>query len=258
MRGADIQTTVFLSFRESCQGIKKSVQFTRMEKCKTCNGSGARNPNDVETCRYCNGTGRVRHNAGFMSTISPCSACNGSGKTIRHKCDDCRGTGAVKKTVAIDVDIPAGIADGQTLNLAGEGDCAIGSGPDGISGNLHVNIRVGAHPMLVRENFDLYLELPISFTDAILGKRVTIPTIDGNAEFVVPPYTQNGTKHVLHGKGIKRLRQMGHGDLIIRIIVEMPNKLDKRAIEAIRALDDAIDKKEYTKRRAYSDKMDKL
>jgi molecular chaperone DnaJ len=193
-----------------------------------------------------------------MTSISPCSACNGTGKTVRHKCDACRGVGAVKKTVSYDIDIPAGIADGQTLNMAGEGDCAVGSGPDGISGNLFVNVRVGAHPILIRDNFDLFLELPISFTEAIMGKRVTIPTVDGTTEFSVPPYTQNGAKHTLHGKGVKRLRQMGHGDLIIKILVEMPDKLDKKAVEAIRALDDAVDKREYTKRRAYLEKLGKL
>jgi len=154
--------------------------------------------------------------------------------------------------------VGTGIADGQTLNMAGEGDCAIGSGADGISGNLLVNVRVGAHPILVRDNFDLYLELPITFTEAILGKKVMIPTIDGTTEFIVPPYTQNGAKHILHGKGVKRLRQMGHGDLIIKILVEMPDKLDKRAIEAIRALDETVDKREYEKRRTYLEKLNKL
>ena len=258
MRGGDIVSSVFLSFKEACLGVKKNIQFTRMEKCSVCNGSGAKSASDVEICKYCGGSGRVRHNAGFMSTISPCSACNGTGKTIKHKCDNCRGVGAVKKTVSYDVDIPAGIADGQTLNMAGEGDCAIGAGADGMSGNLLVNVRVGAHPILVRDGFDLHLELPISFTEAILGKKVTIPTIDGTTEFNVPPYTQNGSRHTLHGKGVKRLRQMGHGDLIIKILVEMPDKMDKRQIEAIRALDESVDKKEYNKRRSYLDKLGKL
>ena len=256
MRGGDIHSSLNLTFREACEGAKKSVTFTRMERCKSCNGTGAQTPGDVETCKYCGGTGRVRQSHGFgLTMMSPCSACNGTGKTIKNKCQTCHGTGTVKRQVTYDVDVPAGIADGQTLNIDGEGDCAASGGPDGLTGSLLINIRVAAHPILVRDGFDLYLELPITFTQAILGDKVKIPTVDGFMDFQIPPYTQSGTTHTIRGRGVKRLRQMGSGDLIIKIIVETPQKLDKRSLELIKHLDQTTPITEYPKRKRYNDRV---
>ena len=258
MRGGDIHASMVLTFRESALGVTKMVNYSRMEKCGTCNGTGARG-GDVETCKYCNGQGRVRQRGmlGF-ATVVPCSACNGRGKTIKNKCDPCRGAGAVKKSVSYEVNIPAGIADGQAVNIEGEGDAAINGGPDGMRGSLVIAIRVQPHPILVRDGYDLHMELPISFTQSILGCKVKIPTIEGTTEITIAPYTQNGTRHILRGKGIKRLRQMGSGDLVVIILVEMPNKLDRKTLDAIAALNNVIDPREYSKRRSYDEKMGKL
>jgi molecular chaperone DnaJ len=259
MRGGDINLSVALTFKEACLGVKKNLSFTRMEKCGDCHGTGAKNGTDIETCKYCGGTGKVRQNRGFgMQVVSPCSACNGTGKAIRNKCDKCGGKGAFKRTVNYEVDIPAGIADGQVINIAGEGDCAVGAGPDGISGSLLISVRVATHPILVRDDFDLYLELPISFTQAILGARVKIPTIDGVTDFDVPPNTQTGARFVLNGKGVKKLRAMGHGNLVIKILVEVPDKADKRTVEAIKNLEGMVDARSYEKRKGYLEKMSKL
>jgi molecular chaperone DnaJ len=259
MRGGDIHASVLLSFRESCQGVKKTITFSRMEKCVSCNGTGARGGTDIETCAYCGGTGRVRQSRGFggLSIVTPCSVCNGTGKQIRNKCPGCGGKGAVKKTVSYEVNIPAGIADGQTINIAGEGDCVIGAA-EGISGSLMIAVRVTPHQLLIRDGFDLYLELPISFTQAILGDRVAIPTIEGTAELVIPPFTQNGARHILRGKGVKRLKQMGSGDLIVRILVEMPHKLDRKTLDSVRSLDALIDGGEYPRRKDYKNKLGNL
>jgi len=164
----------------------------------------------------------------------------------------------VKKTVTYEVAIPAGIADGQAINIEGEGDCAVNGGPDGMTGSLMIAVRVQPHPILVRDGFDLHMELPISFTQAILGCKVKIPTIDGTGDLTIPPYTQTGTRHTLRGKGVKRLRQMGSGDLIIKVIVEMPQKLDRKTLQLIEALNASVDEREYTKRRLYNEKMGKM
>jgi len=257
MRGGDINTSVHLSFKEACLGVAKTISFTRMEKCGGCNGTGAKDGTDVETCKYCNGSGRVRQSRGFgLSMVSPCSACNATGKVIRNKCGGCGGRGAVKKTVEYSVNIPAGIADGQTINIEGEGDCAMNGGPDGMSGSLLLAVRVAPHPLLVRDGFDLHLELPITFTQAILGDKVKIPTIEGFYELAIPPYTQSGARHILRCRGVKRLRQVGSGDLIVKIFVEMPGKLDRKTLEVIRGLE--LDKNEFSKRKAYTDKVGKL
>jgi len=260
MRGSDIQTNVYLTFKEACLGCKKTVTFSRMEKCGDCNGTGARNGTDVEVCSYCKGAGRVRQSRGFggMSVVVPCSACNASGKQIRNKCGNCSGRGATKKTVSYEVDIPAGVADGQSVSMPGEGDYAVGAGADGMSGALLIACRVAPHPLLARDGYDLYLELPITFTQAILGDRIKIPTIEGFHEIAIPPNTQNGTTQVLRGRGVKRVQQTGSGDLIVKILVEMPSRLDRRTLETIRTLHAGADTNDYSKKRIYEDKMRKL
>jgi molecular chaperone DnaJ len=260
MRGTDVSSSIFLSFKEAAMGIKKNITFSRMEKCHDCNGTGARGGTDVGTCQYCHGSGRVKQSRGFagLTMVSPCSACNGTGKIIHNKCHTCGGRGAVRKTVSYEVDIPAGIADGQTINIAGEGDCPTNAGVEGMSGALLLNVRVSNHPILVRDGFDLHLDLPITFIQAILGARVTIPTVDGTMEYTIEPNTQSGTRDVLRGRGIKRLRQSGSGDLIIKIFVEMPNKMDKKMIEIIRAMSQQTETKDFVKTRAFREKVEKL
>jgi len=260
-RGNDIQLNINISFYEAAMGCTKTVTFSRFEKCHDCNGTGARNGTAVDVCSYCNGQGNVRQQTrlgrfGVMENIVPCSACNASGRVIRDKCSKCSGKGAAKKTVNYEINVPAGIADGQILNVPSEGDAALGS--EGISGSLLIGVRVASHPILVRNEYDLHLELPITFTQAILGDKVKIPSIEGLIDFTIPAYTQNGTIHRLKGKGIKRLRNVGSGDLIVKIFVEIPDKIDKRLQEYIRTLDGGIDAKEYKKKNSYSDKMKRM
>jgi len=257
-RGGDITISMNLSFVESCLGVTKTVSFSRFEKCNDCNGSGAKHGTSTTTCSYCNGQGRVRQTQrlgrfGVMENVVPCSACNASGQIIKEKCGGCSGKGNTKRNVSYEVNVPAGIADGQILNIAGEGDAP--NGVDGISGSLLIKIRVGAHPLLVREDFDLYLELPISFTQAILGDKVEIPTIDGRIEFTIPPYTQNGYTQRLRGKGVKKLRGVGSGDLIVKVIVEMPKSLDKKQLDLIKNLNADVNHKMYEKRQKYNNSI---
>jgi molecular chaperone DnaJ len=259
-RGNDIHINTILTFSESCLGVKKTVTFTRLQKCGECHGTGARGGSDFSTCGTCSGSGTVRQQRRLgglvMENMGVCSACNGTGKNIRSKCDSCNGKGVNRKTVSYEVNIPAGIHDGQTINISGEGDAA--SGGEGISGNLLIGVKVTPHPLLIREEFDLYLELPITFTQAILGDKVQIPTIDGSTLLTIPPNTQSGTTHRLKGRGVKRLRSIGAGDLVVKIVVEIPRNLSRAQIEQIRALEQTISRHEYAKRKAYTDKLDKL
>ena len=261
VQGNDIKLNINLSFVESCMGCVKTVTFTRFERCGGCNGTGAKDGSDFSTCGHCNGSGRVKQQTrmggfGIIENVVPCSGCNATGRIVKNKCDKCSGKGAVKRSVDFDLNVPAGIADGQVLNIAGEGDAPIGA--EGISGNLMVGVKVAQHPILTRDEFDLYMELPISFTQAMLGDKVQIPIIDGTTILTIPPGTQSGTIHRLKGKGVKRLRYIGNGDLIVKIVVELPRGLDKKQMEQIRALEESISPNEYAKRRAYKDKMQKL
>ena len=259
-RGADIHLQLNLTFREAALGVTKTINFSRFEKCRDCNGTGARDATAFSTCNYCNGSGATRTTRrtafGMAQEVTPCSACNATGKLIREKCGSCSGKGAQKKNVEYELNVPAGIANGQILNIAGEGDSA--KGVDGLSGALMVTVRVTPHPLLVRHDFDLHLELPISFTQAILGDRVVIPTIDGTTTIKIDANTQTGTVQKLKGKGIKRLRNVGHGDLLVKIVVEIPNRIDKKTAQLLATIDQNVNPKEYAKRTAYLDKLRKL
>ena len=219
----DIHQRVYLTFQESCLGIKKTFTFSRFEECNKCYGSGASREIYVDTCSSCQGAGFIRqlHCFGHLNVVMPCLACDGLGKQIsrKHKCSVCNGIGGNKRTVSYDVNIPAGIANNQTLNIAGEGNYAIGDS-SGISGAFLIFVEVAPHPQFIRDGFDLYLKLSISSTQAELGDCIKIPAIDGVIDFTIPPNTQDGANHVLHGKGIKRLKQEGSGDLIIEILVK--------------------------------------
>jgi len=168
--GGDVRISMNLTFEESCLGVKKKVTFSRFERCGDCGGTGARGGSGYSTCDYCKGQGRVRQQQrlggfGIIENVVPCSACNATGRIIKEKCNLCAGKGVTKRQVDFEVNVPAGISDGQTLNISGEGDAPLGVA-EGMSGNLLIAIRVTPHPLLVRDEFDLYLELPISFTQA--------------------------------------------------------------------------------------------
>jgi molecular chaperone DnaJ len=249
-KGDDITLDMTISFEESCNGTTKTVSYNKLDKCKSCGGTGAKNGTGFTSCSYCHGTGRVKQRQslggfGIMENIVTCSVCGGTGKVVTDKCSDCNGKGSVKKNVSYEVNIPAGIADGQALTITGEGNAAAGG--SGISGDLHIRIRVLPHPILLREDFDLYMELPITFTDAVLGTTVKIPVVGGITTLEIPPHTQNGTIHRVRGKGVKKLRAIGSGDLVIKIFVEMPKSIDKKTAQLLRALNTATDYNDYKK-----------
>lgn len=257
-RGSDIVIDADISFEESCNGVTKNIIFNREERCPDCHGTGAKDDNCLQNCSYCHGQGQVKQTQrlgafGVIENVVACPVCHGSGKVITDKCKSCGGKGNLKKQVSYKVNIPAGINDGQTMTITGEGNMA--SGAAGISGDLQIRIHVEKHPILMREDFDLYMELPITFTQAILGTKVKIPVIGGTMDFEVPPNTQNGTVKRIHGKGVKKLRSIGTGDLIVKIFVEMPKNVDKRVSQLLSALDNDIRLDSYKKVASYRSKV---
>ena len=254
-RGEDIELQMNLSFEEAVFGVEKDITISKIEKCLTCKGTGAKNGTQFTTCSTCRGTGRVRYTQQtlFGTTIQdgPCRACNGTGKIVKEKCDECGGKGYKKVVKTIKIKIPAGINDGQTITMRGEGNAPL---KEGVSGDLRIYIRVMPHKVLVRNGFDLNLELYVPYTLALLGGKVKIPTLNGDYNLEIKPLTQSGTIMRLKGKGVKVLNKNSYGDLIVTVKIELPKSLDKKSLQLVQELEKLGSEKTYTKYSAYLDK----
>ena len=237
-RGSDTQARVTLSFEEAAKGCKKKVDFTRVELCPDCHGSGAASGTSPETCPDCHGRGQVnvqqRTPFGVIQTSKSCSRCGGKGQIIKTPCSKCKGKGAVSKKVTLEVDIPAGIDDRQVLNVNGQGNSGINGGP---SGNLHVTVLVRPHPFFERDGYDVWCDVTISFAQAALGDTLEVPTLDGKVRYDVPAGTQPGAIFKLKGRGIQSLNGRGRGDQLVRLIVNVPKNLSSRQKELLREFD---------------------
>lgn len=244
MRGSDIRVRLNITFEEAAKGTKKTVSYPRVEECPDCSGSGAKKGTSPETCRKCNGTGTIRVQQrtmlGMMQTSSPCPDCGGRGKTIKNPCDNCRGKGYIRINKKIDVTVPAGIDDGQTLSVRGQGDAGRNGGG---YGDLLVSISVRDHDIFERSGYDLYCEIPISFTEAALGAEVKVPTLDGEETYHIPEGTQTGTTFVLKGRGIQRLNAKSKGDLRFTVRVETPKSLNAEQKELLRKFGETLGEK---------------
>ncbi|NLL56602.1 MAG: molecular chaperone DnaJ [Clostridiales bacterium] len=248
--GDDIEVTLNLTFKEACFGVKdKEVTFTRIEKCPTCNGTGAKDSSSIKTCPKCSGRGRVVYSQrtpfGMMQTERVCDECNGKGKVILDKCFDCKGAGLVRKKRVIKVNIPAGVDNGQMLTMRGEGSAA--PSPQGERGNLILVFRVSPHPLFVREGTNLSFELPITIFQATLGAKIDIPTLDKPVTVEIPEGTQSGTVIRVKGKGAKSLRKDTYGDLFVKIIVEVPKLSGIRERSEFKEFAKKADKLKYEK-----------
>ena len=234
-RGSDTQARVTLSFEEAAKGCKKKVEFTRIELCPECHGSGAASGTSPETCPDCHGRGQVnvqqRTPFGVIQTSKSCSRCGGKGQIIKTPCSKCKGKGAVSKKVTLEVDIPAGIDDRQVLNVGGQGNSGANGGP---SGNLHVTVLVRPHPFFERDGYVVWCEVTISFAQAALGDTLEVPTLEGKVRYDVPAGTQPGTVFKLKGRGIQSLNGRGKGDQLVRLVVDVPKNLTSRQKELLR------------------------
>ncbi|MBQ8425975.1 MAG: molecular chaperone DnaJ [Clostridia bacterium] len=255
IQGNDIQVKMKLSFVEAAFGCKKNINLTRSETCTSCAGTGAKN-SSYETCPNCKGNGTVRQTQrtpfGQVVSEGVCPECKGSGRKIKEKCPNCNGNGVTRANRNIEINIPGGIDNGQILTLRGQGEAGKNGGP---AGDILVFIQVDSHKVLKREGFDVILDVPVSFTDALLGAKIKIPGINETLELNVPELTQTGSILTLSGKGTKVYGKNSYGDLFAKIIVEMPKSLSKKEKELISELRDSISKNQYPKRKAFNDKV---
>ncbi len=256
--GEDIQREMSLSFMDAAKGCKKTFSYMRNEPCAACRGTGAKNGTEYTTCSKCNGQGIVQQvqNTMFGRTIrqTVCPDCGGSGKLIKEKCPDCKGKGSQRKETTLTIDIPAGVDTGSYMKKKGYGQAAP---MGGVPGDLIIVFKVEPHKLFVRDKFDLKLDLPISFKTAALGGTVKVPTIDDTFEFTIPEGTQSGQVFTVRGKGIRSANR-GVGNLILRVIVEVPTKLSKDQKKEIEKLDSSFDLKQFERMKKYSDGVEAL
>lgn len=254
-QGNDIQVKMKLSFVEAAFGCKKSINLTRSETCKYCGGTGAKN-GSYETCPDCKGVGKTRQTQrtpfGQIVSEAVCPTCLGKGRIIKDKCSYCNGNGVTRENRNIELNIPGGIANDQVLTLKGQGEAGRNGGP---SGDILILIQVEPHKVLKREGFDVYLDVPVSFTDALLGATVKIPGINETLNLTVPELTQTGTIIKMTGKGTKVYNKNSYGDLYAKVNVEMPKSLSKKEKELVKNLSDSISANQYSKRKSFNDKI---
>ena len=255
--GEDVNLNLVISFLDAAFGCEKEITVTRKERCKDCHGTGAKTDSDYVTCKECNGTGRVTYTQqtlfGMTRTVGTCRNCGGKGKVVKDKCPNCRGTGLKTVTTKIKVKIPAGIDNEQVIRLNGEGNQTAST--NGVPGDLRIAITVQNHPLLVRKGFDLYVDVYVPITTLMLGGKVEVPTLKGVQTIDVAPLTQSNTKYTLKGKGVKYLKGLGSGDIIVTLKGEMPKDIDKNTQKLIKELQNSISEKAYPKTNNYKKKL---
>jgi molecular chaperone DnaJ len=238
-QGNDLLYDLVLTLEQAVHGLTQEIQVPTWIKCDTCHGSGAKKGSGPVTCTHCRGTGQVRMQHGFLAVQQTCSACHGSGQVIKDPCATCRGQGRVQQAKKLSVKIPAGVDNGDRIRLSGEGEAGLHGAPPG---DLYVQIRVKEHAIFHREGNDLYSEVPLSFTMAVLGGEIEIPTLEGSVKLTIPAETQSGSQFRLRGKGVKALRSGGTGDLICRVVVETPVKLSDEQKTLLRQFEESLKK----------------
>ncbi|MBR2985369.1 MAG: molecular chaperone DnaJ [Clostridia bacterium] len=256
--GSDIQYSIELTFMESILGCKKQISFTRVEKCPTCGGSGAKDENSLRTCDKCGGTGQVRRvqNTIFGQQISvgACDKCGGRGKIVTDTCKACGGRGTINKNRVLNVTIPAGVENGAVLQLSGEGNASRGGGRNG---NLLLVISVKPSKIFERENLDLFVTVPVTFKTAVCGGEIEVPSPEGMFTTKIAEGTPNGDVLRFRGKGVRSARGLT-GDLYVTIEVEVPKGLTRAQRRALDEFERDSSLKNYSKRKAFLDEVSKL
>lgn len=239
MKGANIRTSVRITFEEAVFGVDKEIELTLKDECKTCHGSGAKPGTSPETCQKCDGKGQVVFTQqsffGTVRNVQTCPECSGTGKVIKEKCTDCHGSGFIANRKKIQVSIPAGIDNGQSVRIREKGEPGINGGP---RGDLLVEVVVARHPIFQRQDYNIYSTVPISYAIAALGGDVVVDTVDGKVIYEVKAGTQTDTKVRLKGKGVPSLRNKEvRGDHYVTLVVETPEKLSGEAKELLKQFD---------------------
>lgn len=243
-KGESLRVNLTITFEEAAFGCEKSIDLNRTEQCDSCHGSGCQPGTTADTCPECRGSGVVRiqrGSGGFaFSTTAPCSKCGGTGKIIHSPCTSCHGNGSIRKKSRVTVTIPAGIDDGQAINMRGKGNAGKNGGP---AGDLIVGIHVKPHKQFMREGTTVLYEHPVSFYQAAMGAELEIPTIDGKVKYTLPAGTQTGTTFRLRGKGIPELHGRGRGDQYVTVKVQVPTSLNAEQKEALNAFAETMGEK---------------
>lgn len=255
-KGRDIRARVELSFEEAAFGCKKDISMARMESCAACSGSGAKKGTSPQTCSRCGGTGQIRsvQNTPFgqIQTNTTCPECKGKGSIIKERCPICQGTGKKRITDKISINIPAGVDDGQSLRVRGKGDAGDNGGP---SGDLYVVISIKRHDIFERDEYDVYVEMPITFVQATLGCELDVPTLDGKVKHKIPEGTQSGTKFRMRGKGIPYPNGSGRGDQYVIVNVEIPKDLTQKQRELLVKFAEETNDKNYNQQKKWKNKL---
>lgn len=238
-KGANLRASVRITFEESISGCEKELEIVLKDECSTCHGTGAKPGTSPQTCTKCGGKGKVMYSQqslfGMVQNVQTCPECNGTGKVVKEKCSDCRGSGYIASKKRIQVTIPAGIDNGQSVRIRDKGEPGRNGGP---RGDLLVEVMVSRHPIFQRQDMNIYSTAPISYAQAALGGEVRISTVDGDVLYEVKPGTQTDTRIRLKGKGVPSLRNKAvRGDHYVTLVVQVPTKLSEAAKEALRRFD---------------------
>ena len=255
-RGESIRMSVSVSFTEAAFGCDKDVALERSEQCPSCHGNGCAEGTTPEICPECRGSGTVQVRRqtpmGVFATTATCTKCGGSGKIIHQPCAECHGNGRVHKRRTVKVSIPAGIDNGQTISLRGQGHAGKNGGPNG---DLLITVMVKPHDLFRRDGTSVFCEAPITFTQAVLGAELEIPTIDGKVKYTIPEGTQTGTVFRLRGKGIPVLNGRGRGDQYVTVTIETPRNLNKEQKDALRKFSALLGEGNYEQQKSFFKKF---
>lgn len=255
-KGADIEFRLDIEFEEAAFGTEKEIAYNRTENCSKCNGTGAEPGTKKSTCPKCNGTGEVKYAQstpfGKFVRVGTCDRCNGAGEIIEKPCSNCAGTGKEKKVRRINIKIPAGVDNGSIIPLRGEGEAGSKGGPPG---DLYVHIKVKPHDIFKRKGNDIYCEVPISFVQAALGAEIDIPSLDGEFKHAIPEGTQTDTVFKFKNKGIPNVRGYGRGDQYVKVIVQVPTKLNEKQKELLKQFAIEYGEKVNDNKKGFFDKV---
>ena len=251
-RGADLRYDLEIDLEDAFHGKSEEVELEVSQTCDTCHGSGAKPGTNPQTCPTCGGTGQVRitQNTAFgrIQNVRTCSNCHGTGKVISDPCTKCGGRGKVRSSKRRSIKIPAGIDNGQVLTIRGQGELGERGGEPG---DLLVVVTVRPHKLFKRDGANLYLELPITFTQAALGGEIDVPTLDKPLKYQVPEGTQPGQTFRIRGKGIPLLRGTGNGDLFVTVLIDVPKKLSEKQKDLLRQFDNSIEGSQYEQKKSF-------
>lgn len=236
-RGSDLQYNMDLTLEEAVRGVTKEIRIPTLETCDKCHGSGAKEGTSAETCSTCHGAGQVHLRQGFFTVQQACPTCHGRGKVIKEPCSKCHGDGRVERSKTLSVKIPAGVDTGDRIRLSGEGEAGENGAP---AGDLYVQVHVRQHHIFERDGNNLYCEVPINFAIAALGGEIEVPTLDGRVKLKIPAETQTGKMFRMKGKGVKSVRSSSIGDLMCRVVVETPVKLNEKQKELMQQLGESF------------------